>query len=58
MGNALGMELFLRPLDFVFALNGVFLWGAGIFALAILASLLPAQNAARLTIRDTLAYEG
>lgn len=58
MGKALGMELFLRPLDFVFAPIGVLMWGTGIVALSILASLLPAQSAARLTIRDTLVYEG
>ena len=34
------------------------MWGTGIVALSILASLLPAQSAARLTIRDTLVYEG
>jgi ABC-type lipoprotein release transport system permease subunit len=29
-----------------------------ICVIAVIASLIPAQNAARLTIRDTLAYIG
>jgi putative ABC transport system permease protein len=33
------------------------IWLGGILALATLASLLPAWNASRLTVRDVLAYE-
>lgn len=58
LGEALGMELFLRPLDFVFAPGGVYMWSAGVLALSVIASLLPARTASRQTIRDTLAYEG
>ncbi len=58
LGNALGISFFLRPLDTVFSTTGVLVWIAVVALVATLASLLPAQNAARLTIRETLAYNG
>jgi putative ABC transport system permease protein len=36
---------------------GIFLWLGMVVALSFLASILPARNAARLTIREVLAYE-
>jgi putative ABC transport system permease protein len=35
----------------------VVIWLAVVVLLAVVASLLPARNAARLTIREVLAYE-
>jgi putative ABC transport system permease protein len=50
--------LFIRaPLDYTFSGSGALIWLGGILALATLASLLPAWNASRLTVRDVLAYE-
>jgi putative ABC transport system permease protein len=46
------------PLDFVFSLRGLVIWLGVVVILAALASFLPAWNAARLTVRDVLAYEG
>ncbi len=57
LGNALGVSLLSRPLDYAFSWSGALLWLGLVIVIAIVASILPAQNAARLTIRDTLVYE-
>ena len=38
-------------------MQGLVIWLGIVIALAAVASLLPAWNAARLTVRDVLAYE-
>jgi putative ABC transport system permease protein len=45
------------PIALAFTLQGVFVWLGVVLALSALASVLPARNAARLTIREVLAYE-
>jgi putative ABC transport system permease protein len=40
-----------------YTLQGVFIWLGVVVLLSALASVLPARNAARLTIREVLAYE-
>jgi putative ABC transport system permease protein len=52
-----GVSILTVPLDFVFALKGLLLWLAVVISLSALASILPARNAVRLTVRDVLAYE-
>ncbi|MBG0784457.1 MAG: FtsX-like permease family protein [Anaerolineaceae bacterium] len=42
---------------FTFDVSGVFIWLAIVVVLSLVASFLPARNAARLTIREVLAYE-
>lgn len=50
--------LFLQsPLTFSFSFLGVGIWLALSAGLSVLASLLPAFNAARLSVRDVLSYE-
>jgi putative ABC transport system permease protein len=56
--DTLGMSLLLRHLDLTFSTLGLLLWIVMVVAAAIIASLIPAQNAANLTVRETLAYEG
>ena len=56
--NAVGVAFLQMPLDFVFSLQGLAIWLGLVVALSALASFLPAWNAARLTVRDVLAYEG
>jgi putative ABC transport system permease protein len=56
--DAVGMAFLQMPLDFVFSLRGMAIWLGVVVLLAALASFLPAWNAARLTVRDVLAYEG
>jgi putative ABC transport system permease protein len=48
MGSAL--TLTFTPL-------GILLWLAVVIVLSIFASIMPARNAARLTINEVLAYE-
>jgi putative ABC transport system permease protein len=45
------------PIPLAFTLEGVAIWLVVVLALSALASILPARNAARLTIREVLAYE-
>ncbi len=50
--------LFLQsPLAFSFSFLGVGIWLALSAGLSVIASLLPAYNAARLSVRDVLSYE-
>ena len=43
--------------EFTVTLSGFLIWLGVVILLSIVASLLPAHNAARLTIREVLAYE-
>lgn len=52
-----GMAFIQTPLSYSFAGMAVVYWLGILLALAAGASLLPAWNAARLTVRDVLAYE-
>ncbi len=45
------------PMPLYFSVRGFWIWLLGVLALASLASIIPARNAARLTIREVLAYE-
>jgi putative ABC transport system permease protein len=48
---------FNAPVRLAFTLDGVAIWLVAVLVLSVLASILPARNAARLTIREVLAYE-
>jgi putative ABC transport system permease protein len=58
LSDAVGIAFMQMPLDFIYSLRGLAIWLGVVVALAALASFLPAWNAARLTVRDVLAYEG
>jgi putative ABC transport system permease protein len=45
------------PIALSYTLQGVFIWLGVVVALSTIASVLPARSAARLTIREVLAYE-
>jgi putative ABC transport system permease protein len=45
------------PIPLAFTLDGIVIWLGVVLGLSMFASLLPARNAARLTIREVLAYE-
>jgi putative ABC transport system permease protein len=45
------------PIPLAFTLDGIVIWLGVVLGLSMFASLLPARNAARRTIRDVLAYE-
>ena len=57
LGNSLGLSLLASPLDYIFSAPAVYIWLGLMVVISIIASLIPAQNAARLTIRDALVYE-
>lgn len=57
LDTALGQALMTVPIMYVFSWQGLFIWLVIVLALSTIASLLPARNAIRLTIRDVLAYE-
>jgi putative ABC transport system permease protein len=45
------------PMELVFTPLGIFLWLAVVIILSVIASIIPARNAAKLTINEVLAYE-
>ena len=58
MSYAVGMNFAKLPLTYVFDLRALPLWLTIAVVVSALASLLPARSAARLSVRETLAYEG
>lgn len=57
MSNAINLALFGAIADFSVTPIGVFVWLGVVLILSALASVIPARNAARLTIQEVLAYE-
>jgi putative ABC transport system permease protein len=55
--NAVNLSLFGAFSQFTFTPTGVVVWLAVVLSLSMLASVMPARNAARLTIREVLSYE-
>lgn len=57
LSDTVGTELLEAPLNYRFALNWALIWLFLIIVIALIASFLPAWNASRLSVRQTLAYE-
>jgi putative ABC transport system permease protein len=57
LSNSISYSLFDAPTDFGFTPTGFVLWLGVVLFLSVLASVMPARNASRLTIREVLAYE-
>jgi putative ABC transport system permease protein len=57
MCTELGITMLNVPLTHIFPLQGLIIWLVFILVLAVLASIIPARNAAQLIIRETLTYE-
>ena len=57
LSAAVGQSMFNAPLTFRFSVGGMGLWLVLVILLAAVASIVPAWNASRLTVRDVLAYE-
>jgi putative ABC transport system permease protein len=55
--NIIGQAMAGSSFDLVFTFLGVFVWLGVVVILSIIASVMPARNAARLTINEVLAYE-
>jgi len=58
LGGQLGPRVLYFPLPFVFSWPATALWLVIVCVIAVLASLAPARSAARMTIRETLTYDG
>lgn len=57
LGAGVGRALLDRPLDYAFDPRGPSIWLILVLVLSVLASLLPARNATRVSVREVLAYE-
>jgi putative ABC transport system permease protein len=57
LSNNVGQAFLNTPLRYMFPISGVLVWLVIEVVLAATASLLPAWNASRLTVREVLAYE-
>lgn len=57
MSDSISLALFGNPANFGFTPTGFIVWLVIVIILAVLASVLPARSATRLTIREVLSYE-
>ena len=57
LSTIVSLAVFQSPIHVVFTYAGYAIWLGLVLALSVIASILPARNAARLTIREVLAYE-
>jgi putative ABC transport system permease protein len=57
LSTVVGDEFTGAPLSYTFSLGGALFWLVLVGILAALASVLPAWNAARLSVREVLTYE-
>lgn len=56
MADVLGRTIFNLPLDFEYDYAAMAIWLGAVLGIAVLASILPARNAIRISVRDSLAY--
>jgi putative ABC transport system permease protein len=56
MATALGQAMFSATLDYQYHYAAVLIWLVTIVIISSLASILPAYNATRISVRDSLAY--
>ncbi len=57
LSDIVSSAVFQTPIKVVFTFLGYAIWLGLVLLLSVLGSILPARNAARLTIREVLAYE-
>ncbi len=57
LSTIVSLAVFETPIDTVFTWTGYAIWLGLVLALSAIASILPARNAATMTIREVLAYE-
>ncbi|MEZ4729529.1 MAG: ABC transporter permease [Caldilineaceae bacterium] len=57
MSYRVGMTFTKQPLTYIYDPRGPLFWFMIVIAVSALASLVPARNAAELSVRETLAYE-
>ncbi len=57
LASIVSLAVFNSPIDTKITWDGYLLWLIVVLVLSAIASILPARNAARLTIREVLSYE-
>ncbi len=57
LSGIVSLAIFGSPISVHFTYQGFIIWLLVVLVLSVVASILPARNAARLTIREVLAYE-
>jgi putative ABC transport system permease protein len=57
LSTIVSLAVFQTPIEVVFTYSGYGIWLLLVLVLSAIASIVPARNAARLTIREVLAYE-
>jgi len=57
LSSEIGTVFIRQPLDFSYSGYGVLIWLVVVIILSVVASLIPAQNASQISVRETLAYE-
>jgi putative ABC transport system permease protein len=57
LSDTVSQAIFNSPSNFALTPTGFIIWLAVVIILSIMASVMPARNASRLTIREVLAYE-
>jgi putative ABC transport system permease protein len=57
LSRIISLAIFNSPSQFILNPLGFFIWLGLVLLLSAIASVMPARNAARLTIREVLAYE-
>ncbi|HET7142913.1 MAG TPA: ABC transporter permease, partial [Anaerolineales bacterium] len=57
LSTIVSLAIFETPIDVIFTYFGYAIWFGLVLILSVVGSILPARNAARLTIREVLAYE-
>jgi len=57
MSDGISLAIFDAPSNLGITITGFAIWLAVVLVLSFLASVVPARNAARLTIREVLSYE-
>jgi putative ABC transport system permease protein len=57
LSDIVSLAIFNSPINVIFTFLGFVIWLLVVLVLSAAASFLPARNAARLTIREVLAYE-
>ncbi len=56
LANALGNAMFGATLDYQYNWSAVMVWLGTVLVISVLASVLPARTATRISVRDSLAY--
>jgi ABC-type lipoprotein release transport system permease subunit len=57
LSDVVGNELLNLPLEFSYSIEGMVLWLVIALIISAVASLWPALSAARVSVREALAYE-